>query len=121
MLQRRRSLATTANGIPVRWRPRLLSISSLAAQYRVTSGGAPYHITALMRGEYVSQGNAISFTAPYGAWPYFGYFAQGGSGGLVAGGGLRLAGVGGYTCGHTNQANNDGTALMYPMSNGTWP
>jgi hypothetical protein len=30
-------------------------------------------------------------------------------------------GSGGYTCGHTNQADNDGTALMYPMANGTWP
>jgi hypothetical protein len=94
-------------------------IETLAGPYTI-SGGAPYHITALMRGEYVSQGNAISFTAPYGAWPYFGYFAQGGSGGLVAAGGISLAG-GGYTCGHTNQANNDGSALMYPMANGTWP
>jgi hypothetical protein len=46
--------------------------------------------------------------------------AQGGSGGLVAAGGISLAG-GGYTCGHSQQVNNDGSALMYPMSNGTWP
>jgi hypothetical protein len=94
-------------------------IETLNGPYTI-SGGAPYHITALMRGKVVSQGNVVSFTAPYGSWPYFSYFAQGGSGGLVAAGGISL-GSGGYTCGHTNQVNNDGTALMYPTSNGTWP
>jgi hypothetical protein len=94
-------------------------IETLAGPFTI-SGATDRGFTALMGGRFVSQGNVVSFTAPYGSWPYFTYFARGGSGGLVNMGQLSL-GSGGYTCGHTNQADNDGTALMYPMGNGTWP
>ena len=49
----------------------------------------------LTGGKFVSQGNVVSLAAPYGAWPYFTYFAKSGSGGLVAVSGISHGG-GGY-------------------------
>jgi hypothetical protein len=92
-------------------------IETLAGPYTV-SGDSPYHITASMRGEYVSQGNAVTLAVINGAHPIFFYFAQGGSGGLVAASQMTTSGP--YTSYHTNQVNNDGTALMYAPSTG-WP
>jgi hypothetical protein len=68
----------------------------------------------------VAQGNQVTFNNTYGAWPAFYYFAQGGSGGLINMGQMIFV-AGAYTSAHPGTESNDGTALMYPMSNGTWP
>jgi hypothetical protein len=90
-------------------------IETIAGGYTI-SGSAPYHITAVMHGIFVSQGNAVTLVGN----PNFVYFADGGSGGLVATGGISYA-SGILTSYHPGQVNNDGTALMYPNSNGNWP
>jgi hypothetical protein len=92
-------------------------IETLAGPYSI-SQGAPYHITVCMRGEFVSQGNAVSFLAPYGVWPNFSTFVRGLSGGLLNMGQMSLV-SGGHTTG-SSPPTNDGTALMYPMAGGSW-
>lgn len=93
-------------------------IETLAGPYMI-SGSANYHMSALMGGKWVAQGNPVAFTAPYGTWPAFYYFAQGGSGGLINMGQMSFA-SGGYTSAHPGTESNDGTALMYAPPSG-WP
>lgn len=88
-------------------------IETLAGPYTIT-GSTPYHITCLMRGEYVSQGNQVTFEGNT-----FFYFAQGGTGGFINAG--QMSCFGPYNNYHPGQILNDGSALMYPTASGYWP
>jgi hypothetical protein len=88
-------------------------IETLAGAY-VISGSAPYHIDCAMRGEYVSQGNPVSFLGVT-----FFYFARGLSEALIAAGQMNCAGP--YASDHPGRVSNDGTATMLPTGSGGWP
>lgn len=92
-------------------------LETLNGPYTI-SGSAQNHLCVGPRGIYVSQGNPITFLGN----PQFVYFARGYQGALVDCSGMSLApGSGGCTSYHPGVASNDGTALMYPTSNGGWP
>lgn len=94
-------------------------IETLAGPYTI-SGGSTYHIAVVELGEYVSQGNAVTFVQTAGVWPSFTYFAQGRARGYAAAGQMSIAG-GICSSAHPNQVDNDSTAMMHPMQNGLWP
>jgi hypothetical protein len=62
----------------------------------------------------------MTFMQSGAGWPTFNYFAQAGSGALVNMGQMSFV-AGGYNSNHPGTESNDGTALMYPTANGTWP
>jgi hypothetical protein len=68
-----------------------------------------------MRGMCVSQGNIVILVGT----PSFVYFAFGATGALVNANGLSF--IGNDNSYHPGQVSNDGTAMMYPTSNGNWP
>lgn len=77
------------------------------------SGGAPVHVYAGLQSIIYTQANSVSLVGN----PGFTKFAQGADQSVISYGGVTFASG---TC-TSGGITNDGTASMYPTSNGNWP